>query len=216
LTGGWVPRGTRDAVVDFVRHWSDKANIALKSFIRWLTVEKSKFYSWVERYGKANEYNAPILRDFWLEQWEREAIIRFYIDNPFEGYRRLTFMMLDRDIVAVSPATTWRVLSRAGLLAKWNKKNSLKGTGFVQPLKPHEHWHVDISYLNIHGTYLLSLLPFGRMQPLGYVTPADKLNGRDQEILKERDRKLETARELRKQKLQEPFCNSNVSYLLNL
>ena len=28
-----------------------------------------------------------------------------------------------------------------------------KGTGFVQPLQPHEHWHVDVSYLNIAGTF---------------------------------------------------------------
>ncbi len=35
-----------------------------------------------------------------------------------------------------------------------------KGNGFVQPLKAHEHWHIDISYLNICGTfyYLCSLL----------------------------------------------------------
>jgi putative transposase len=69
-------------------------------------------------------------------------------------------MMLDRGIVAVSPSSTWRVLSKAGLLEKWNNKPSKKGTGFVQPLRPHEHWHVDISYLNICGTfyYLCSLL----------------------------------------------------------
>ena len=69
-------------------------------------------------------------------------------------------MMLDRNIVAVSPASTWRVLSKAGLLKKWNQKPSNKGTGFVQPLRPHEHWHVDISYINICGTfyYLCSLL----------------------------------------------------------
>jgi transposase InsO family protein len=69
-------------------------------------------------------------------------------------------MMLDRNIVAVSPASTWRILSKAGLLDKWNKKPSKKGTGFVQPLLPHEHWHVDISYLNLRGTfyYLCSLL----------------------------------------------------------
>lgn len=42
--------------------------------------------------------------------------------NPLEGYRRLTFMMLDRNIVAVSPASVWRVLSKTGLLKKWNKK----------------------------------------------------------------------------------------------
>ena len=40
---------------------------------------------------------------------------------------------------------------------------------------------------------------------IGYVTPTDKLHGRDQEIFKERDRKLEEARELRKQKRQQAF-----------
>lgn len=263
-----------------------------------------------------NEHNSPIPRDFWLEPWEQEAIIAFAMENPLEGYRRLTFMMLDQDIVAVSPSSTWRVLAKAGLLQKWNQKPSLKGTGFVQPLQPHEHWHVDISHLNIRGTfyYLCSFLdgcsrsiihweireqmterdveiilerakekypqarpriisdngpqfiardfkefirisgmthvrtsPFypqsnGKLErfhktiksecirpgsplslddarrivekyiehyntvrlhsAIGYVTPADKLNGKDQEIFKERDRKLEQARELRKKKRQ--------------
>ena len=42
----------------------------------------------------------------------------------------------------------------------WKPKPSLKGSGFVQPLAPHEHWHVDVSYINISGTffYLCSLL----------------------------------------------------------
>ena len=129
-------------------------------FISWLSVAKSKFYSWIQRYGKANEHNAPIPRDFWLEDWEHQEIIRFYLDHPLEGYRRLTFMMLDQDIVAVSPSSTYRVLKKAGLLKKWNGKKSLKGTGFIQPLQPHEHWHVDVSYINLCGTfyYLCSLL----------------------------------------------------------
>jgi transposase InsO family protein len=69
-------------------------------------------------------------------------------------------MMLDDDVVAVSPTTTWRVLSSAGLLERWNKKPSKKGTGFEQPARAHEHWHIDISYLNICGTfyYLCSVL----------------------------------------------------------
>jgi transposase InsO family protein len=66
----------------------------------------------------------------------------------------------DRNIVACSPATVYRVLAQAGLLQRWKPKTSLKGTGFVQPLRPHEHWHVDVSYLNIAGTfhYLCSVL----------------------------------------------------------
>ena len=88
-------------------------------------------------------------RDHWLEPWEKVAIISFHHQFPLEGYRRLTFMMLDRDEVAISPSGTYRVLKAAGLLQRWNPKPSRKGQGFQQPLEPHEHWHVDISYLNM-------------------------------------------------------------------
>jgi transposase InsO family protein len=99
-------------------------------------------------------------RDFWLEPWEKEAIIEFHLKNPLEGYRRLTFMMLDADVVAVSPASVWRVLKQAGLLSRWKSKPSRKGTGFEQPLQPHQHWHIDTSYIHLSGTfyYLCSIL----------------------------------------------------------
>lgn len=126
----------------------------------WIGLARSKYYDWRERYGQVNEHNAQVPRDHWLEPWEKEAIIQFHRDFPLEGYRRLTFMMLDRDLVAVSPSSTYRVLKSAGLLEGWNVKPSKKGTGFVQPLQPHEHWHVDVSYINVAGTfsYLCSVL----------------------------------------------------------
>lgn len=69
-------------------------------------------------------------------------------------------MMLDADVVAVSPSSVWRVLQRRGLLSRWNGKSSRKGTGFEQPPHPHQHWHIDISYINVSGTfyYLCSIL----------------------------------------------------------
>lgn len=315
--GIWVPPDTRDTVIDFVNRWSQKTEIVVGRFIPWLGVSASKFYSWSTRYGKVNEHNGWIPRDFWLEDWEKQAIIAFQLDHPLEGYRRLTFMMLDLDVVAVSPTSVWRVLSEAGLLQRWNAKPSKKGTGFAQPLKPHEHWHIDVSYINLRGTfyYLCSVLdgysrsivhwdigesmteaevelilerakekfpgvkprvisdngpqfiardfkefirisgmthvktsPFypqsnGKIErwhqslkqecirpgvplcledarrlvagyidyynqvrlhsALGYVTPQDKLEGREKEIFAERDRKLEAARELRRERRQE-------------
>jgi transposase InsO family protein len=160
LKGAWVPHDTRDRVVDFVAEWSRKTEIPASRFVGWLGVGRSKFHDWRARYGKANEHNGQVPRDFWLEAWEKEAIIRFYQSHPDEGYRRLTFMMLDADVVSVGPTSVWRVLREAGLLRRWNGKPSKKGTGFVQPLAPHEHWHVDITYVNVCGTfyYLCSVL----------------------------------------------------------
>ena len=150
----------RDQIVDFVRRWSEKTEIGAGRFIDWLGVTASKFYDWRERYGRVNEHNGWVPRDFWLEQWEKEAIIEFQGKNPLEGYRRLTFMMLDAEVVAVSPASVWRVLKQAGLLARWRGKPSHKGSGFEQPPQPHQHWHIDISYINVSGTfyYLCSVL----------------------------------------------------------
>ena len=146
--------------MDFVRRWSEKTEIGVGRFIQWLGVTASKFYDWRERYGCVNEHNGWVPRDFWLERWEKEAIIDFHLNNPLEGYRRLTFMMLDTDVVAVSPANVWRVLKQAGLLSRWTGKPSCKVTGFEQPLQPHQHWHIDIAYINVCGTfyYLCSVL----------------------------------------------------------
>lgn len=143
-----------------MRVWADKTELAAERFIPWIGISRGKFFEWKKRYGKANEHNALVPRDFWIDDAEKAAIVEFHDRNPLEGYRRLTFMMLDANVVAVSPSTTYRVLSAAGLLDRWNRRPSKKGTGFVQPLAPHDHWHVDIAYLNIAGTfyYLCSLL----------------------------------------------------------
>ena len=62
-------------------------------------------------------------------------------------------MMLDADVVAASPSSVYRVLKTAGKLAQRGGTPSRKGKGFEQPVRPHEHWHVDVSYLNICGTF---------------------------------------------------------------
>jgi transposase InsO family protein len=118
-----------------------------------------KYYKWKNRYGLPNKHNAPIPKKHWLEEWERQAIVAYYFEHPLDGYRRLSFMMLDDDIVAVSPSTVYRVLTNAGLLNHQEGKSN-KGTGFKQPLNPHQHWHIDVSYINICGTfyYLCSVL----------------------------------------------------------
>ena len=144
---------TRDQIVDFVRSWSDKTDIPLGRFLPWIGVGTSKFYDWKQRFGKVNEHNAWVPRDHWLTEDEKQRIAAFARAHPLEGYRRLTFMMLDADQVACSPTSVYRVLKNAGLLAGSSPLPSKKGTGFVQPLAPHQHWHVDVSYLNIAGTF---------------------------------------------------------------
>ena len=112
--------------------------------------------------GKENRHNGKIPKKHWLTPEEREAILNYARskigDGAYfikEGYRRLTYQMIDEDIVYCSPASVYRVLKKYGLLNRWNtKKKSSKGNGYHQPTKPHQEWHTDIKYVNFKGSFL--------------------------------------------------------------
>ena len=159
MTGLWVPHDIRDNIVDYTRYIRNLTGLTAKFLYNTIGIPKST-YCWCSRYGHVNEHNALVPRDHWLEEWEKQAIIAYSFDHPLEGYRRLTFMMIDNDVVAVSPSSTYRVLKSADLINRWNKKETKKGKGFKQPLRPHQHWHIDISHIKIAGTfyYLCSVL----------------------------------------------------------
>ena len=133
--------------------WAEKTGLAVDRLLKWLDLSVGKYYDWRQRYGKANRHNGWVPRDFWLADWEKKAVLDFQELYPLEGYRRLTYMMIDADVVAVSPSSVFRILHDAGRLRRWASKASKKGTGFEQPLRPHEHWHIDIAHINIHGTF---------------------------------------------------------------
>ena len=120
-----------------------------------IKLRTSKYYTWTFRHGLPNYHNGKIPKDNWLLDWEKEAIILSAKNHTGEGYRRLTYMMMDDNVVAASPSAVYRILKRYGLLNKWNlTRKSSKGRGFEQPTAPHQHWHVDIKYVNYKGTFL--------------------------------------------------------------
>jgi len=94
----WVPLTLRDEVVG------------------WVGVGRDKFYDWQRCQGIQGKHNGLTPRHFWLQEWEKQAIIRCHLEHKEDGYRRIILMMLDRDVVAVSPASTYRVLKNAGLM----------------------------------------------------------------------------------------------------
>ena len=176
-------------MVDFITYWHKNTGFPVKQFLTWLGLPGSKYYDWKARYGHPNAHNAPLPRSCWLLEWEKQAIIKYYLDHPDEGYRRLAFMMLDEDVVAVSPSSVYRVLKCAGLLAPASKSSSRKGKGFHQPTRPHQHWHVDVSYINICGTfyYLCSILD-GYSRFIVHWEIRERMTAADVEIIIQRAR----------------------------
>ena len=143
----------RDEVVAFVEHWTALTEPPMARLLGWLGLSRGKYHAWRARRGTCNGHNGAQPRHFWLLAHERDAIIAFATAHPLEGYRRLSYMMLDADVVAVSPSSVYRALKEAGLLGRGATAETSKGKGFAQPSAPHAHWHIDISYINLAGTF---------------------------------------------------------------
>lgn len=160
MKGRWVKPEVREAVVELVDYGITRVGMPRKRLLHWLGLAPGKYYDWKRRQGQPNRHNGQIPSRHWLQPWEREAIVAYTGEHPLDGYRRLCYRMIDEHSVACAPSTVYRVLRSAGLLQAWEVKVSSKGQGFEQPTAPHEHWHIDISYLNIAGTfyYLCSVL----------------------------------------------------------
>ena len=99
----------------------------VQQVVEWCGLARGKFYDWRKRYGKVNEHNGLVPRDHWIEDWERQRIIDYFDCHPLDGYRRLTFMMLDEDVVALAHRT---------YLIVWKRKAVEEGNGLRSPLRP--------------------------------------------------------------------------------
>jgi len=151
----WVEPDIRKTIVTYVNTMAERTGLSKRRLIRWIGVQPGKFYDWQGRVNKPNRHNGQIPKQHWLLPWEREAIINYAKTHRMRGYRRMTYEMLDRGIVAVSPASTYRVLKSFGLMNHWNiGVDRTAKQGFHHPLRPHEQWHMDIKYVNFRGTFL--------------------------------------------------------------
>ena len=109
----WVPHDIRDQIVDYVNRWTERTEISAQQLLGWAGIPVPTFTGWRKNYGRAYEHNGWIPRDNWLTDDEKQAIIKFHYEHPLEGYRRLTWMMMDANVVACSPGTVYNVLRQA-------------------------------------------------------------------------------------------------------
>jgi putative transposase len=145
----------RDQVVGYTDKMVTLTGITRKAILKKIGISISKYYDWKKRYGNPNNHNCKCPKDHCLTKEEIEKITEYAKENSGEGYRRLCYMMIDENVAFVSPSSVYRVLFLKGLLQKWEKSSeSKKGNGFEQPTKVHEHWHIDIKYVNFRGAFL--------------------------------------------------------------
>jgi transposase InsO family protein len=126
-----------------------------------LDIRRSVYYEWRQRAAErrlddlvpGGHCRSAILPE------EKEAVIGYALAHPKEGYRRLSWMMVDADVACVSPASVYRVLNDADLLYRW-KRSERVGEKPAAPTGPNQRWHTDLMYLRVGDVwyFLVSVL----------------------------------------------------------
>ncbi|MFN7934749.1 MAG: DDE-type integrase/transposase/recombinase [Bryobacteraceae bacterium] len=148
----WVEPDKRDQVVDFVRRWAEKTSVPVERILKWLELSVGKFYDWCQRYGQVNHHNGKVPR-ISAARLGKATHPGFPTVVPAGGIPAAHLHDDRRRHRRREPVQRLPGLAPAGRLARYPSRSSRKGNGFDQPLKPHEHWHIDIAHINIHGTF---------------------------------------------------------------
>ena len=123
--------------------------------LRSLGITKSRYHAWRRRRVKGaltDRCSRPVAELDAVLAEEKEAVKQYALLHPKDGYRRLTWQMVDEDVAFMSASSVYRVLDEADMLYRWHRPTH---TGAVppKPIRPNERWHTDIMYLRVQDTW---------------------------------------------------------------
>jgi putative transposase len=140
---------TKQDVLDLVALTQRRSQWPLDAILVCLGLPRSVYFAWRARAQSgqlADAPRSPASYDRLLPD-EIEAIKAFALRHPKTGYRKLTYMMLDQDIVAASESAVYRVLREADLLHRWKRPSRSPGVYAFTPTAPNQQWHSDVMYV---------------------------------------------------------------------
>ncbi len=130
--------------------------------LRPLGLPRATYYTWVTRRAAGTLADRPVLpvrTPLLPTPRERAAVCAFALAHPTMGYKRLAWLMVDRDVAYLRPLHVYRVLQEAQLLAR----RPMMPSGLKRPPAP-DHpdqiWHLDLMYLFVRPRwyYLVDIL----------------------------------------------------------
>lgn len=139
----------KQQVLDTVALTQTRSQWPLDAILRVLGLPRSVYFAWRVRQvlGQLEDQESVSASVDQLLDQEVQDIKSFALSNPRVGYRKLTYMMLDQEVVAVSESATYRVLDGADLLHRWKRSEAAPGLYSLRPTAPNEQWHTDVMYV---------------------------------------------------------------------
>ena len=99
-----------------------EASAVARRILTHLGLTKARYHDWVKRQAADRP---PVA---WgvdgILPVERAAVKVYALAHPQDGYRRLSWQMIDDDVAYLSPSSVYRILGEADLLYRWKRSAS--------------------------------------------------------------------------------------------
>lgn len=148
------PAEVKAELLAVVARTQERTGWTVRRILHHLGLSKARYRDWTKRaVADALTDRRPVapLRDGILPE-EKQAVLTYALAHPKDGYRRLTWQMIDADVAYLSESSVYRILHDANLLARW-KRSPSAGQAPQKPTRPHERWHTDLMYLRIADSW---------------------------------------------------------------
>ncbi|MGH7558118.1 MAG: hypothetical protein ACREMD_10170 [Gemmatimonadota bacterium] len=104
----------------------ERTGWTVRRILKRLGVARARYYDWQRRAQKKQLADLrPEAQPAWaILPEETEAVIGYALAHPKDGYRRLSWQMVDADIAYLSPSSVYRILSEEDLLYRWKRSRA--------------------------------------------------------------------------------------------
>ena len=130
-----------------------RARTGLKAswLLRAYGISRSTWYGWLGR-GRNRVTSRPNVMT--MLPAEEEAVVNFRSHHREICYRKLTWLMNDANVAALSESAVYQALKRHDLLGPVTPRNGEAEAEYQhKPSHVHEHWHMDLAYVKVRGVF---------------------------------------------------------------
>ena len=153
----------KELILASVERVQEMVRVPVQVILDHLGLPLATYYRWQHRRttgSLADKITSPQRRVWPPIPREIDSVCSYALEYPQIGYKRLTWQMIDDDVVYLKPYRVYEILKERGLL-RWGKNGAPETLNRPpEPDHPDEVWHIDLMYLYIHPRwyYLVDII----------------------------------------------------------
>jgi transposase InsO family protein len=149
-------------LLEAVRLAQARTDDRLLTILGALGLSPATYFRWLEREATDRLIDrSPPGRGLMLPTpTETEAVCTFALKYTLMGYKRMAWLMVDKDVAALTPYRVEAILREAGLLRARSVAPAASLSRPPAAERPDEQWHIDIMYLLVGSSwfYLVDII----------------------------------------------------------